>query len=171
MKKIFVGLIAACFVTAASASNVDWKITKVFSEDKSVAGFIYHTSAIGTQIGQKTEKVISGLRLVCSGKEPTKWSEDPVIVIFWDKSDGSETQTVEIRTDKTNSELSQWEQDGPLLVRSIPESKELMKSLRTNKNIGFTWTDSNSVKRTTLFSLRNFNTHIDEFNTLCNTQL
>jgi hypothetical protein len=170
MKNIFLGLAIMCIGLPALAENADWNITEVLAKDKTVSGYIYHTGAVGTQIGVKAERMITSLRLVCTAKSSSPAS----VAIFWDTMKGNSPQYLEMRTEKTEftaKQFIQWEQDGPLLIRSAPESKMLVQMLKTNKLIGFTWLDTNSIRRTTMFDLKGFNAHLTEFNALCKTDI
>ena len=174
MKNILLGIIIACFSATVLAKDGDWHITEVKSTDNVIVGYIYHSSSVGTQSGTETKKMVSSLRLVCTGKPPAQGKNDPLIVIFWNTMVGDKTQNIEIIFDKKINKYGTkyiWKQEGPLLIRSIIESKELIQSLKNNKTLYITWTDSRGIRRTTMFDLINFNFRFAEFNKLCNTDL
>lgn len=171
MRKLF-GIISILAATGAQAQALAWNLSEVPAKDKSVAGYIYHSSAVGTQVGTKTEKAVTGLRLVCSTKEYVAMREsDPIIAIYWNGMFGNGTQMVGVKVDgKTIQMSTPWEQDGPVLFRRIADSKELMQGLRTGRSVSFEW-ESDSTKRTTIISLKDFNTGFSEFKTSCKAQI
>lgn len=174
MKKLFVAL-ASVFALSAMAQSSDWKLTAVPGADAGTVGHIYHTSAVGTQSGARTEKFVTGLRLVCTTRESTSTkSAEPVIAIYWNTMIGSTPQFVDIKVDGRQVGVGQetkWDQDGPLLMRTIAGSKELMQSMKTGRSISFQWASYEGVRRTTIFDLRDFRTNLNEFNALCKTQI
>ena len=167
MKNLFVGLVAALAMSAAMAENTGWKIQRVPERTNSPAvGYMYETYAIGTQNGPGAKKNVTALRLICSVS-----INKPLIAIYWNTMVGDKPQSVEIRANrKTISPRILWEQDGPLLMRSVAESTELIQLLKTSKDINFMWVDTNAVRRTTIFDLKDFNSHLSEFNTYCDTK-
>lgn len=171
VKNLFV-LLSAAFAMSAMAQASDWKLTTVPGYDKGTVGYIYHTSAVGTaQTGSKTEKYVTGLRLVCSASDVVlDGNKQPVIAIFWDRMIGSMPQNVEVKVDGSSQEI-RWDQDGTLLLRSVSESKALIQSMKTGNKISFQWTASDSVRRTTMFDLRTFRSDLSEFNKVCKTQI
>jgi len=165
VRKLF-GIVAALFATGAMAQASGWNLSEVPAKDKSVAGYIYHSSAVGTQVGATPAKVISGLRLVCSAKG----NDDPVIAIYWNGMFGNTPQNVDIKVDNRKiPQATPWDQDGPILVKKLAGEQELLQALRTGKSVTFEWT-SGSVKRTTIISLKDFNTSYGEFKTSCRNQ-
>ena len=168
MKNLFVGLIATFVVVGAMAENTNWEISKVTDRNNATVGYIYHTGAIGTQINARPEKVATSLRLVCSTLQK---NSEPLVVIFWNTLNGNIPQTVEMHTDKRVTETLQWDQEGQVLMRSAAESKKLIQAMKTGNNISFLWTGTDSIRRNTNFNLRDFKTHLNEFNTLCKTEL
>lgn len=172
MKKLLVSLVTVFATMAVMAENTDWQVTEVTGHDKSVAGYIYHTGAVGTQVGTKTMKAATSLRLVCSSKVSPQRSGDPLIAVYWNTMTGNAPQFPLIQVDKKDIGLPvQWMQDGQLLMRSVYESKELIQALKTGRNISFTWIGTDAVRRTTMFNLRDFNEHLGEFNSSCKTEL
>lgn len=171
VKKLFV-LLSAAFTMSAMAQTSDWKLSAVPGYDKNTVGYIYHTSAVGTaQSGTRIEKFVTGLRLVCAETLVSpNGNNQPIIALFWDRMIGSMPQTVEVKVDGSIQEI-RWDQDGPLLLRSISESRTLIQSMKTGNKISFQWTGPDSVRRTTLFDLRNFRSDLAEFNKVCKTQI
>lgn len=99
MRKLF-GLLALSVSMSAFAQASAWNISEVAGKDKSVVGYIYHSSAVGTQVGAKTEKVVSGLRLVCSTKGYMAMKEsEPIIAVFWNGMFGNTPETVLVEID------------------------------------------------------------------------
>jgi hypothetical protein len=174
VKKLFVAL-ASIFALSAMAQSSDWKLTAVPGPDRGTVGYIYHTSAVGTQIGAKAEKIVTGLRLVCTatGFTANKNSE-PVIALYWNTMTGSTPQFLGIKVDSRQVGVGQetrWVQDGPLLLRTIEESSTLLQSMKTGNKISFEWTGTDAVRRSTIFDLRDFRSNLNEFNTVCKTQI
>lgn len=173
MKKLFVGIMSVLAFTVGAVETHDWKITEV-TENKAIVGYIYHTGAVGTQIGVKTERFVTGLRFVCSTKAALT-PADPLITIYWNTMIGSIPQYTEIQLDKKPPEVDlstfRWEQDGPLLYRSVYISKSLIKLMKTSNSISFSWLGTDAVRRTTMFDLKTFNAHLGEFSALCKIEL
>lgn len=171
MKKVFV-LLSAALTLSAIAQTSDWKLTAVPGYDKGTVGYIYHTSAVGTaQSGTRIEKFVTGLRLVCAESLISpNGNNQPVIALFWDRMIGSMPQTVEVKVDNSSQEI-RWDQDGPLLLKPISESKTLIQSMKTGNKISFQWTGPDSIRRTTMFDLRTFRSDLSEFNKVCKTQI
>ncbi len=173
MKKLFISIISALAITAGAAEIPSWKITEVTGNNKIAIGYIYHTSAIGTQVGAKTEKFVTGLRFVCSTKAAAM-PADPLITIYWNTMIGNMPQYTEIHLDKKLFEgdpAIRWEQDGPLLYRSMYVSQPLIKSMKTSNSISFSWLGTDAVRRSTMFDLKTFNAHLGEFSALCKIEL
>lgn len=173
MRKLF-GLFAFAIATSVSAQPAAWNIAEVTGKDNSVVGYIYHTSAVGTQVGAKTEKVVSGLRLVCSTKGFMAMKEaDPIIAIFWNGMFGNIPEAVMTEVDGKAIRLvpSPWEHDGQILYRKTSESRELIQALKTGRTVTFQWTSQDATKRKTTFSLQGFNSQFSEFTASCKTQI
>ena len=168
-----VGLFSFCIsIVAASAETSIWQIAEISDTEMAPVGYIYYTSAIGTQINSTPKKVVTSLRLVCSTKISTQRDNDPLIILFWNTMNGNTPQSVTIGVDKnTPNYLSRWQQEGPILLRSVNESKEIMQRLKTNKSIKFSWITVDGVQHLTIFDLRTFGVHLSEFNALCKTTL
>lgn len=168
MKKFFIYI--AAFVLCTSAYAQKWELTEITSKDKSVVGYIYHTSTIGTQTGPKTEKVISGLRLVCSLKS----QGTPLVVIFWDKMLGIGPQILRIKIDSkefVESSKYQWMQDGNILVREINESQSLFLALKNARSFSINWTSNDNITRTSIFDVSAMSSQISNFATVCNASI
>lgn len=87
---------------------------------------------------------------------------------------GSIPQYVNIKIDGREVGLgnnTKWDQDGPLLLRTVAESAILLQSMKTGNSISFQWTGNDSIQRRTIFDLRNFKTHLAEFNRVCKTEI
>ena len=171
MRKLF-GIISILAVASAPAQALEWTLSEISAKEKTVAGYIYHSSAVGTQTGTKTEKSVTGLRLVCSTREYVAMREsDPIIAIYWNGMFGNGSHTVTVKVDgRAVQMVTSWEQDGPVLFRKIADSKELMQGLLTGRSVRLEW-ESASVKRVTVISLKGFNTGFNEFKTSCRTQI
>lgn len=172
MRKLFV-LIAAFISMSAAAQTTTWNISEVSGKNAEILGYIYHTSTVGTQIGAKTKKVISGLRLVCSTKGYSAMAtSEPIVAIFWQGMFGNTPTAVSAEVDKKPIRLvpTLWDHDGQILYRNFSDSAELIQALKTGRNVTFSWEGNDSVKRKTVFSLRDFNSQLSEFNALCNTK-
>jgi hypothetical protein len=166
VRKLF-GIVSILVAGSVQAQALGWNVSEVLGKDKTPVGYIYHSSAVGTQVGTKTEKVITGLRLVCSIKS----SEGPAIALYWNGMFGNTPQSVDVKVDgRKIAQSTPWDQDGPLLFRKIADSQELMQGLKTGRAVSFEWTQS-GVKRTTVISLKDFNSGFGEFKTSCKTQI
>ena len=174
VKKLFVAL-ASIFALSAMAQSSNWTLTVVPGANKGTVGHIYHTSAVGTQTGARVEKVVTGLRLVCSAADVSLDApHQPVIALYWNTMSGSTPQFLDIKVDGkqvATGQETKWEQDGPLLLRTIAESRTLMQSMKTGRSISFQWIGTDSVRRATIFDLRDFRSDLSEFNTVCKTQI
>ncbi|HEY6436322.1 MAG TPA: hypothetical protein VIY47_07005 [Ignavibacteriaceae bacterium] len=165
MKNYLVGLFLI-FVSTISYSQEDWRLREVIDKSKGIVGYVYYTNAKGTKSGDQKEKVITGLRLVCSTINSS--ADDPIIAVFWNGGPGGATfQQVEVKVDGRSAEVGQWTQDGTFLYRKLLESRPLIQSLRTGQVISLSWAGTDNVRRTTIFGLRNFNTNLSNFLDQC----
>lgn len=170
--KNLLAILSSFIALSAAAQSSDWKLTPVPGADRGTVGYIYHTSAQGTQSGTK---VITGLRLVCTvdGFTANKQS-DPIIGLYWNTMTGNIPQLLNIKVDGrqvgTGEEL-RWHQDGPLLLRTIAESRTLLQAMKTGNKISFQWTGTDSINRSTIFDLKDFRSDLNEFNDICKTQI
>ena len=176
MKFLFAGLLTACFVSSAFAQSGGWKLTKVESPNKFVAGFIYHTESVGTQTnGGRVTKAVTGLRLVCSGPDYVAQKTDvPIIAIYWNTMAGGSQQSLNVRVDGKVVELGQaqqWNQDGQLLYRTLDESRALIQAMKLGRSVSFEWAGTDGSKRQTIFNLSDFKSDLAEFNESCKTQI
>lgn len=167
MRKLF-GILSI-LVTVGAQAQVQahaWNLSEVRGKELTVVGYIYHSSAVGTQIGTKATKAITGLRLVCSTK-----SNEAAIAIYWNGMFGNTQQTVDVKIDgRKISQTIPWQQDGPILFKDLFIEKELIQGLKTGRNINFEWVQG-SVKRVTTISLQDFNQNFGDFKNSCNIQL
>ena len=163
--KLFIGLIATLVSTLALAQNPEWKLTAV-PQDKPV-GYIYHTYSTGTQTSaNRTEKVVAGLRLVCSLKgEPMA----PIIAVYWDsKTQSSDPYNrVDWSVDGRTFPTGVWIHDSKIVYNGIPAEHDLYNALKAGKIVKVTWVSSDSIKHETVFDLTEFKTHLKEFETVC----
>lgn len=175
MKFLVVGFLAACSIGSAFAQAGAWKLTKVETPNKSVAGFIYHTESVGTQTsGSRVTKAVTGLRLVCSGMESAQGTEVPLIAIYWNTMQGGGQQSLNVRVDGKAVELGQsqqWSQDSQLLYRPLGESRGLIQAMKLGRSVSFEWIGADGSKRQTIFNLSDFRSDLAEFNTSCKTQI
>ena len=172
MKKVFIGILSICSLSAALSENIGWNIQRVPDHISATAvGYMYETYATGTQsgiVGSTAKKNTTALRLICSVTV-----DKPLVAIYWNTMTGDTPQYVTIRADKkTPGQSFHWEQDGPLLIRTVTESIDIIKTLKISKTVRFSWSNpANNTLYTTIFDLRDFNAHLAEFNTYCNTKL
>jgi hypothetical protein len=171
VRKLF-GILALVAASNAVAQTAAWNISEIKGKDNSVVGYIYHSSAVGTQVKDKTEKVVSGLRLVCSTKGWTAMGDaDPIIAIYWNGMFGNTNQKIDVKVDGRPVTLTtHWDQDNQIVFRKISESAELIHAMKTGRNVTFSWTGTDTARRTTTISLRDFNQKFGEFNNSCKTQ-
>lgn len=168
MKYIFASL-AVCLASVASAQSSNWKIVNVQDSNNNVVGHIYYTESIGRQIGTTPEKVVTGLRLVCS-----RLGDDALLILYWQGMFGNTPEDVTITVDGRKIGVGQtytWKRDGPVLVRTVAESVEITNALKTGRSINFSWKDAGNVQRNTVFDLRTFNSNISTFNASCKTNI
>ena len=167
MKKLVYGAFFALLSSTAICQPVTWTLSEVKGKTE-VAGYIYHTSATGTQYGVKTEKVFTSLRFACSPKS----SAPPLMIIMWNNMKGSSVQYVHTTVDgKIVPANDQWSQDESIVYRSITESDPIMQQLKAGTIVTFNWIDNNAVRRTTAFDLRDMKRGLGDFNTVCHTQI
>ncbi len=171
MRKL-IGILALIAATNVAAQASTWNISEIKGKDNSVVGYIYHSSAVGTQIRDKTEKVVSGLRLVCSTKSlPAIGSPESIVAVYWNGMFGNTNQKIDVKVDGRSINLAtHWDQDNQIVFRKISESAEMIQAMKAGRSITFSWTGTDSVKRNTTFSLRDFNQKFSEFNNSCKTQ-
>lgn len=171
MRKL-IGILALVAASNVAAQATAWNISEIKGKDNSVVGYIYHSSAVGTQIKDKTEKVVSGLRLVCSTKSAVAMgSSESIIAIYWNGMFGNTNQKIDVKVDgKAVNLTTSWDQDNQIVFRKISESTEMIQAMKTGRNITFSWTGTDSAKRITTVSLHNFNQKFSEFNNSCKTQ-
>lgn len=164
MRKVFAALLLSITSLAASAQT-GWTLTEVKDMDRATVGFIYHVSAAGTQIG-KNEKFVTGLRMICSTKPGN--SAEPIIALYWNTLIGNIPQMPEVKVDGRIVDHGPWEQNGPLLMKSLLSTKQMMQAMKTGRTISFEWTGTDNVRRRTVFDLRDFNTNLQDFYKSCN---
>jgi hypothetical protein len=155
------------------SEDIGWKITEVTgNKERTPVGYIYHTGAVGTQVGSKTEKVVTSLRFVCSTKVSNQRDNDPLIILFWNTMTGNTGQYITSKTSVSPIDhMFRWEQEDSIMMRSVNESKDFIQELKTSKSVKFSWHSKDGTLRTTIFDLRGFNSHLGEFNALCKTEL
>lgn len=172
MKRLATLFSLLAFTTLAAAQQ-QWNITDVRKKTGELVGHIYHTSSVGTQVGAKTEKFVTGIRLVCTTKRYLAMGNpDPIIAIYWNTMAGENTETVFIEIDgKSVSDPLNWYQDGQILFRNLSDSHNLIQAMKSGKTMKVYWTSSDAVRRSSVFDIRTFNAKIAEFNTSCNTKL
>ena len=51
MKNLLLGIFLSITAISSMAQKSDWKITTVIGKNDTVAGYIYHTEALGSQQG------------------------------------------------------------------------------------------------------------------------
>lgn len=164
MKKLIASLaIAAAFSSYAQVPN--WTLTEVINTDRSIVGYIYHTSAKGVEEDPVKKEVATSLRLICSVKNV---NNPPVLLIFWDNMMGNETHQVKVTVDGKDIEYTTpWLQDSKIVYRSIIQSTPIMGAMATGKSVKFEWEDSKSVQRTVVFDLREYRKGLDGFISAC----
>ncbi len=119
----------------------------------------------------RTEKVVSGLRLVCSTKTLPAMGSESIIAVYWNGMFGNTNQKIDVKVDGKSIHLTTpWDQDNQIVFRKISESTEMIQAMKTGRNITFNWVGTDSAKRITTISLRDFNQRFGEFNNSCKTQ-
>ena len=175
MKNLLAILFSLCVSVSAFAEDTNWQITEVPNKDNVIVGYIYHSGAVGTQVdtNKKSQKVVTSLRLVCSLKASTQRDNDSLFVLYWDTMEGVSGQYIVSKTsgEPTDHNMFRWEQDGPLLIRSMNESRDIIQKMKLSKNMSFMWHSKDGTLRTTMFDLRTFGSHLTEFGTLCKIDL
>lgn len=167
MKTAFLSIVCAFFCGFAYSQTHDaWKVVEIKDTDSTVAGYIYHTYAVGRKIiGDKTEKSITGLRMVCTAAGTT----DPIIAIFWDniQAESSVTPTILFDGKAFTGNEKEWKQDGNLTYRSITESPNFMKAMGESKTIQVSWKNSAGKKYITSFDLSKYSSNLNFFYSQC----
>jgi hypothetical protein len=167
VRKLFAGLLSVLAMTAGAAETSTWNLVEVQTKDKTVVGYIYHTAAVGTQLNnKKIEKVGAGLRLICS----SKGNGESIITVYWDGMHGNTTQNVEVTVDKKQIAIGapvRMNQDGPIIYRSLSESRFILQAMKTGQNIQFVWTGTDSINRTVIFNIQEFNSNYAAFASAC----
>lgn len=125
----------AIFLVCCVANAQTWKMSEVTGKDKSIVGYIYHTSATGTKIGDKQEKAFASLRLVCS----TKSNAPPLVVLYWNGMNGSGNKYPLVQIDGKQVTVQQevWIQESNILYRTVYSDDQLMKLLKTSSKVTF----------------------------------
>jgi hypothetical protein len=170
MKKLISSLIIVFSTIIVDAEPVQWNLVDVFTKDTVTVGHIYHTYAVGTQKGIKTEKVAAGLRFVCSTKNNNM---EPIIAIYWNSSINNisgQTQKVHSSIDGKEFDYVDWRQEGTLLYRPLSTSKEMIEAMKRARLIRFTWSSNDSVLRDVIFDIKTFSTNFNNFSALCSLQ-
>lgn len=166
IKKLASAIIAFMCLTAFTQAPV-WTITKVVGKDKTIAGYIYYTNGVGTEIGSKTTKVFSSLRLVCS---TTASAAAPLIVLFWDGMHGISQPSTSI-TINGKSVMYTWSQEDNILIRDSADSIQLMKSLKNTHQVKIEWVGDDAIKRKVIMDVSGINAQINDFNTVCKSHI
>jgi hypothetical protein len=167
MKKLICSTFAALFSSTVICQPAIWTLSEVKGKNE-IAGYIYHTNAIGTQYKSKTEKVFTSLRLACSLKS----SAPPLMIIMWNTMKGSSIQSLQVTVDgKVVSTDEQWVQDESIIYRSLVDSDSIMQQLKSGNIVTVAWTDQNAIRRTTAFDLRDMMKGMGDFNTICHTRI
>jgi len=159
-------LVLSCGLASAQSYN-GWKLVEITDPDSnSKVGYIYHTYAVGKKVtGDKVEKAITGLRLVCTvvGKD------DPVIAVFWEgvNPESSIRPNIQIDGKLLQGNEGNWSQDGNLVYRTITSSTNLMKALHLGKTITVAWTGSDGKRYITSFDLTKYKDELASFYSQC----
>ena len=145
-----------------------WRLDTANTESGRPLGYIYQIYAIGTVYRTPIKKDITALRLICSAKGDV----DPIIAIYWDEeTEGTQHPIdfhVDIKIDGYNfNQTLLWNEESKLTWRSLTQSRELIDAMKIGHIVSFNWIDSDKKRRYTIFSLTDFGTHINDFNTVC----
>lgn len=163
MKKI-IGLIALCFASLTFAQSADWNLSEVKGKDNMPVGYIYHNYSVGTQTGATTEKVVTGLRLICSISPRAV----PIVAVFWDGTLSTEApQHLIWSVDGKTVVTGTWRQEDHIIYRMTSETMALVNALRTGHVAIVSWTGVDAVRRNTAFNVTDFEAHLKDFNTAC----
>jgi hypothetical protein len=163
MKKLLAAILISGTVIVANSAT--WVLSEVKDSNMQPVGYIYHTSAIGTRAGTKPEKVITGLRFICSLKGGT-----PIIGLFIDNGIHIENSiSIVSSIDDSQDKSLSWVVDGNLLYRYVYDSPVLISSIKTGKIIKFRWYANDVTKFTTAFSIAG--SDFTEFNSKCKAQI
>ena len=126
MNKILIALLLSVPCVIANAAESAWHMFESRANKGGAPnGYIYYTNAVGTQIGSKTSKVGTSLRLICSAK-----GDDSVIALLWDTADGATNpQIIAVVDNNTGIFALQWKQTGKLFYRNLNDSNALVQAL------------------------------------------
>ncbi len=146
--------------TTCFAVQPNWRMSPVQGKDQ-LAGYIYHTSAVGRQ-SDVTKKIFTSLRLICSLKGGA-----PIVALYWNSGlYTNEDVIVSITAEgKEVGQPATWTNDNGLLYRNIADSSELMEALGTGKIIKFQWVTNDTTQYMTAFSVSGID--LADFNTKC----
>lgn len=167
--KILSGLVLSFATSFCFAQSPSWDLKEVKGQDNTIVGYIYHNYSIGTERTITSQRVVSGLRFVCSLKNAR-----PIIGVFWDSSLGNNISGIQNPIWKVDGRIintSPWMQEDKMMYGDVSENGELISAFKSGHVASVTWTAMGSVQRSTAFDLSNFTSHLPEFNTACKTAI
>lgn len=164
--KAFIGLVALVASTLAFGQSSEWKLTEVKGKDTTPAGYIYHNYSVGTQRTDTVEKVVSGLRIICSTTKGTY----PIVALYWNgRLSGDPLYSPVWTIDGKAIPTGIWTRfpEGKIISRPVSETTELMLALKNGHLATVAWTGSDAVRYSTAFDLTNYQSHLAEFEAAC----
>lgn len=170
MKKI---LVAVASMMAFSVYAAPWTLSAIPDLKKETVGYIYHTSAVGTQVTKSvSKKVVAGLRMICTAPNLVRPGDAyaPLIAIFWDGLNEINPTSITLQVDRStsvNMQDTNWLPYNQLLVRNMSNSELLVNSMKSGKTLHASWTGANATTYKVIFDLNGFDDQLDSFKNSC----
>lgn len=159
------------FFVATSVSALefsDWALNEIKSASETV-GYVYNTYAVGTQVGAKTEKIVTDFRFVCS----IKGSANPIIAIRWvGRLAPNQGQYITVSIDNIYSSTDFWGQnDKNTFFREVLVSQAIVDAIKKGKQLKISWISTDAVKYNAIYNITNVNQKLNMFNAACGTNI
>jgi hypothetical protein len=165
LKKFICFLFLTGILLFSELSHASWKISEIKSNenDKQIFGYIYHYRSRGYENNSAKKIYTSGIRFICSNQP----DDEPVIAIYWEGLTGNSVQYPTLVLDtKVQTYKDFWIQDGPVIYRTISQSKDLIERLHKTGLAKIFWTEG-SVERKTVVDFSEFSKGYRSFEKVC----
>lgn len=171
--KFIIGILLALASTTAFSQHETWKVTEVGSADPEKKGYILHIQSVGYDTKNDKNKIVSGVRLICSTNKNIP--DTPIFSLFWNHTSSvSMFSSIDIKVDNNklpSNQLSGWSHDEKLIYKPVSELKPLIQMMKSGKKLDFEWSGGSYGKHTTSVAIGNFPNALSIFNNRCNTNL